>query len=87
MGKVIVGLSISADCFIAGANDGPDNPLGDGGERLFAWFTAGPESNRMNEWFCPPDASRQVIENWYANCGVRHRRYRKGCPTGQGGRG
>lgn len=29
MGSVIVGLSISLDGFIAGANDGPDNPLGD----------------------------------------------------------
>jgi hypothetical protein len=41
MGKVVVGLSVSADGFIAGANDGPENPLGEGGERLFRWMTAG----------------------------------------------
>lgn len=35
MGKVGTGLSMPLDGFIAGPNDGPGNPLGDGGERLF----------------------------------------------------
>ena len=30
MGPVMVDLSVSVDGFIAGPNDGPDNPLGDG---------------------------------------------------------
>jgi hypothetical protein len=33
MGKVATGLSMSLDGFIAGPNDGPHSPLGDGGER------------------------------------------------------
>jgi dihydrofolate reductase len=70
MGNVIVDLSISLDGFIAGADDGLDSPLGNGGERLFHWFSAGPESNRVNQWFCPPDASRQVIEGWYRDIGA-----------------
>jgi dihydrofolate reductase len=41
MGKVGTGLSMSLDGFIAGPNDGPGNPLGDGGERLFAWYSSG----------------------------------------------
>ncbi len=41
MGKVIVRLSVSLDGFIAGPNDGPDNPLGDGGEHLFEWYSSG----------------------------------------------
>lgn len=41
MGKVVAGLSMSLDGFIAGPNDGPDNPLGDGGERLFNWYSSG----------------------------------------------
>jgi hypothetical protein len=41
MGEVSVGLSMSLDGFIAGPNDGPDSPFGDGGERLFAWYSAG----------------------------------------------
>jgi dihydrofolate reductase len=41
MSKVIVELSISLDGFVAGPNDGPDNPMGDGGQRLFDWYQSG----------------------------------------------
>jgi dihydrofolate reductase len=41
MSKVILELSMSLDGFVAGANDSPDNPLGDGGEALFAWYRTG----------------------------------------------
>jgi dihydrofolate reductase len=41
MGKVLVQLSMSLDGFIAGPNDGPGNPLGDGGEQLFKWYSSG----------------------------------------------
>ena len=41
MGKVGTGFSISLDGFIAGPNDNPDNPLGDGGGRLFEWYSSG----------------------------------------------
>ena len=41
MGKVATGLSMSLDGFIAGPNDGTGQPLGEGGERLFAWYSGG----------------------------------------------
>src|ERR687898_2978081 len=41
MGKVTSGLTMSLDGFIAGPNDGPEQPLGEGGMRLFDWFSAG----------------------------------------------
>ncbi len=41
MGKVIVELSMSLDGFVAGPNDSPELPLGEGGERLFAWYSSG----------------------------------------------
>ena len=47
MGKVAVGLSMSLDGFIAGPNDGAGNPLGDGGERLFEWYSAGDTEYRL----------------------------------------
>jgi dihydrofolate reductase len=47
MGKVTMGLSMSLDGFIAGPNDGPSSPLGDGGERLFAWYQAGEVEYRL----------------------------------------
>lgn len=37
MGKVLVDISMSLDGFVAGPNDGPELPLGDGGERLHEW--------------------------------------------------
>jgi dihydrofolate reductase len=41
MTKVRVELSMSLDGFIAGPNDNPENGLGDGGERLFHWYSSG----------------------------------------------
>ena len=70
MGKVIVGLTMSLDGFIAGPDDGPDQPLGEGGGRHFFWMNAGPESNRVNEHMAPPDASRPVVDAWQAECGA-----------------
>jgi dihydrofolate reductase len=70
MGKVVVGLSVSLDGYIAGPDDGPEHPLGRGGERLFAWMSAGPEANRIDRWMAPPDASVPVVEAWSAECGA-----------------
>ena len=41
MGKVVSGLTMSLDGFIAAPNDGPENPLGEGGMRLFDWYSSG----------------------------------------------
>jgi len=47
MGKVRTGHSTSLDGFIAGPNDGPEAPMGDGGERLLAWNAAGDTEYRL----------------------------------------
>ena len=47
MGKVATGLSMSLDGFIAGPNDGPERPLGEGGERLFRWYSSGDTDYKM----------------------------------------
>jgi dihydrofolate reductase len=41
MNTVYVELAMSLDGFVAGPNDGPEQPLGDGGERLFKWYSSG----------------------------------------------
>jgi dihydrofolate reductase len=41
MAKVIVALTMSLDGFIAGSNDSGEQPLGDGGMRLFDWYFGG----------------------------------------------
>jgi len=38
---------MSLDGFIAGPNDNPDSPLGEGGERLFAWYSSGDTEYRL----------------------------------------
>src|SRR4028119_1267383 len=51
MGKVTTGLSMSLDGFVAGPNDGPGSPLGDGGERLFAWYSGGDTDRIQAAWY------------------------------------
>ena len=46
MTRVIVSLAMSLDGFIAGPNDAGDNPLGDGGMRLFDWYFNGDTPSR-----------------------------------------
>jgi len=47
MGIVRTGHSTSLDGFIAGPNDGPEAPMGEGGERLLAWYSAGDTEYRL----------------------------------------
>ena len=70
MGKVVVDLTVSLDGYIAGKDDSPDLPLGRGGERLFTWMNAGPESNRLERRLAPPDASKVVVEEWMTQSGA-----------------
>src|SRR5829696_4920063 len=41
MGATVLYMSMSLDGFIAGANAGPGNGLGDGGQRLHDWVLTG----------------------------------------------
>jgi dihydrofolate reductase len=65
MGKVLPDITVSLDGFIAGPNYGDYNPLGDGEEQFFDWMRSGPEANRYNEYFQPPDSSHVVVDEWY----------------------
>ena len=38
MGKVVLDITTSLDGFVAGPDDGPDLPMGEGGERLHEWL-------------------------------------------------
>lgn len=44
MGKVAIDKSMSLDGYITGPNPGPEQGLGVGGERIFAWMMADPSS-------------------------------------------
>jgi dihydrofolate reductase len=47
MGKTIFNMTMSLDGFVAGPNDGPENGLGDGGDRLFQWYFSGDTEVRV----------------------------------------
>lgn len=47
MGIVGTGFSTSLDGFIAGPNDGPGLPLGEGGMHLFDWYAGGDTDYEM----------------------------------------
>jgi dihydrofolate reductase len=49
MGKVVFNMTMSLDGFVAGPNDGPENGLGDGGDRLFEWYFSGDTEVRISE--------------------------------------
>ena len=49
MGKVMSGLTMSLDGFIAAPNDGPENPLGEGGMRLFDWYSSGETTFKVSK--------------------------------------
>jgi dihydrofolate reductase len=44
MSSTVLDMSMSLDGFITGPNEGPDNPLGDGGHRLHEW-ALGPDAD------------------------------------------
>jgi dihydrofolate reductase len=73
MGKITVGLSMSLDGFVAGPNDRPDNPLGDGGERLFAWYREGDSELALpgtDMVFHVPSASAEHLRAEWAKVGA-----------------
>ena len=73
MGKVATGLSMSLDGFIAGPNDGPGSPLGDGGERLFAWYSGGDTEYRLpgtEMVFMVSPQSAQLLGEAHTNMGA-----------------
>lgn len=59
MGKVIFNTSVSLDGFVAGPHDGPDNGLGDGGERLHDWIFNGSVEISLAEGHMPLRISPQ----------------------------
>jgi dihydrofolate reductase len=49
MGKVIFDITASLDGFVAGPNDSPALPMGEGGLRLFDWYFSESETSRSPE--------------------------------------
>ncbi|HMB22092.1 MAG: dihydrofolate reductase family protein [Chloroflexota bacterium] len=63
MGKVIFDMTASLDGFVAGPNDGPEQPMGEGGMRLFDWYFTDQEASRTPETMDPEirDQASQAV--------------------------
>jgi len=62
MTQIFTALSASLDGFIAGPDDGPQQPLGKGGMRLFDWYSDGDTPSRYYESFKLSAASAAVFD-------------------------
>ncbi len=71
MGKVKVDITMSLDGYIAGPNDGPEQGLGEGGERLHEWIY-GLESWRAAHQLEGGDRNRDsdILAEAFANTGA-----------------
>jgi dihydrofolate reductase len=63
-------MSMSLDGFIAGPNEGPDNPLGDGGHRLHQWWPAGADADPKGVAGRLAGVNGQVAEEFMATGAV-----------------
>ncbi len=61
-GRVIAGLCVSLDGYIAGPDDTSEQPLGTGGSRLFDWYSDGDTPSRHHPGFRLSAASAQVLD-------------------------
>lgn len=69
-GKVIAAVAVSVDGFIAGPDDGPEQPLGIGGDRLFTWFEDRDVAGRFYPWMKMSAASAAAFDGFIARVGA-----------------
>jgi dihydrofolate reductase len=70
MTRVVTALAVSADGYIAGPNDGPGNPLGEGGQQLFRWYTDGDTESRLFPRFKLSRESARVFDEGASQIGA-----------------
>ena len=61
-GRVVTGLCVSLDGYMAGPDESPEQPLGTGGSRLFDWYSDGDTPSRLYPAFRLSAASAQVFD-------------------------
>jgi len=71
MTKVVIDMSMSLDGFVAGPDDGPDDPLGrHGGMHVFDWYFSGDEEYRDPLFRPEPGVNRDEVERAFAESGA-----------------
>jgi dihydrofolate reductase len=70
MSSTVLYMSMSLDGFVAGPNERPDNGLGDGGDRLHEWFSAGAPTEHSGVPGRPPGVNGEVMDEAMATGAV-----------------
>jgi dihydrofolate reductase len=70
MSRSVLYMSMSVDGFIAGPDDGPDNPGGDGFMRLHEWFGFAPDAGPSASSADPTGVGQQFIDEVMATGAV-----------------
>jgi dihydrofolate reductase len=69
-GKVSAAVAVSLDGFIAGPGDGPEQALGQDGDRLFDWFFDGDTPGRFYPWMKMSATSAAAFDGYIARIGA-----------------
>jgi dihydrofolate reductase len=70
MSSTVLYMSMSLDGFVAGPNEGPDNGLGDGGERLHEWALPGGGDDFQAAFGRLRGTNRQVVDEFMSTGAV-----------------
>jgi dihydrofolate reductase len=70
MSASVLYMSMSLDGFVAGPNEGPDNGLGDGGQRLHDWFFSGAPTEHSGVPGRPPGVDGEMMDEVMATGAV-----------------
>jgi len=70
MTQVATALAVSVDGYIAGPDDGPDQPLGRGGQRLFRWYFDGDTPSRYYPEFKLSPRSAKFFDEGVSTVGA-----------------
>jgi dihydrofolate reductase len=71
LSKVVIDMTMSLDGFVAGPDDGEDNPLGrHEGMRIFDWYFSGAEEYLHPLFHPEPGANEVQIERMFAESGA-----------------
>jgi dihydrofolate reductase len=70
MTKVIAGITMSVDGYVAGPNDGPGKGLGEGGERLHYWVFGGPWTYDAEPTGKPTGEDAEWLEEAFSGLGA-----------------
>ncbi len=70
MTRIISGMTVSLDGYIAGPDDSRDQPLGMGGDRLFTWYSDGDTPSRIYPSFRLSKPSAEFFDEFASRCGA-----------------